>query len=295
VFAVFFYSHILKRPLSIMASMRRALLAISALIPRSIAESCWQGVPCSGPTEAAFPGEWDSNIFAPSSRTVSPSQVIDLGTAQVLSPYPGASSIKGNASALVFDFGKEVGGIATVEYTTSGGAGQLGLAFTEAKNWIGLASDSSNGQFSRGYGDQACDDGAIYDYFTTDGKHTYTMPLMRLRGGFRYMTLFLLTNNTAGSMNIDSVSLAISFSPTWSNLHAYQGYFHSNDDLLNKIWYSGAYTLQTDLVATNEGRQFPFLTSEWANNATLANGTIVIVDGAKRVRDERPAIPPTKG
>lgn len=277
-----------------MASMRRALVAISALIPLSIAESCWQGVPCSGPTEAAFPGEWDSNIFAPSSRTVSPSQVIDLGTAQVLSPYPGASSIKGNASALVFDFGKEVGGIATVEYTTSGGAGQLGLAFTEAKNWIGLASDSSNGQFSRGYGDQACDDGAIYDYFTTDGKHTYTMPLMRLRGGFRYMTLFLLTNNTAGSMNIDSVSLAISFSPTWSNLHAYQGYFHSNDDLLNKIWYSGAYTLQTDLVATNEGRQFPFLTSEWANNATLANGTIVIVDGAKRVRDERPAIPPNE-
>lgn len=37
-------------------------------------------------------------------------------------------------------------------------------------------------------------------------------------------------------------------------------------------------------VPVHTGRQVPFLNSSWANNATLSNGTTVIVDGAKRDR-----------
>ena len=80
------------------------------------------------------------------------------------------------------------------------------------------------------------------------------------------------------------MKLEIGFQPTWSNLRAYQGYFHSNDEELNKIWYSGAYTLQTNAVPINTGRQIPALKVGWANNGTLSNGTTVIVDGAKRDR-----------
>lgn len=109
------------------------------------------------------------------------------------------------------------------------------------------------------------------------------MPDLKLRGGFRYLTLFLVTNGTT-TMKISDVNLEISFQPTWSNLRAYQGYFHSDDDTLNKIWYSGAYTLQTNAVPTNTGRQVPFVVTGWANNGTLGPGDTIIVDGAKRDR-----------
>ena len=60
----------------------------------------------------------------------------------------------GNGSALVFDFGVEVGGIVSLAYSASG-AGALGLAFTEASTWIGEWPDSSNEGFKG-------PDGAIY-------------------------------------------------------------------------------------------------------------------------------------
>jgi hypothetical protein len=109
------------------------------------------------------------------------------------------------------------------------------------------------------------------------------MPDIRLRGGFRYMSVFLVTNSST-RVSITNISLEIGFQPTWSNLQAYQGYFHSNDELLNRIWYSGAYTLQINAVPVNTGRQVPFLSHGWANNGTLGPGDTIIVDGAKRDR-----------
>ena len=80
------------------------------------------------------------------------------------------------------------------------------------------------------------------------------------------------------------ISLEMGFQPSWSNLQAYQGYFHSNDELLNRIWYSGAYTLQTGAVPVNTGRQVPFLSFGWANNGTLGPGNTIVVDEVKRDR-----------
>jgi hypothetical protein len=258
------------------------LLALTAL---ASAEKCWRDTECSTITEPAFPGPWDENIFAPDTRKVSPVNVLSLDDGSIISAYPGRNSITGNASALVFDFGVEVGGILSVSYSTIGAPGSLGLAFTEAKDYIGLQSDSSNGKFALGTGDFACGDGALYSDFPAAGNHSYTMPDEKMRGGFRYLTLFLLTGaNGNTTLNINNVSLEISFQPTWSNLRAYQGYFHCNDEDLNKIWYSGAYTIQTNAVPVNTGRQVPTLSSGWANNGSLANGSTTIVDGAKRDR-----------
>lgn len=246
-----------------------------------LGQSCWRDTTCDGPTEAAFPGVWDDNIYAPSSRTVQPKSILSLANASEISSYPGPATLAGNASALVFDFGLEVGGIIHLSYSTSGsGTGTLGLAFSEAKNWIGLYSDSSNGLFQRG-------DGAIYDApFAGAGIHSYVVPDEKLRGGFRYLTVLLLTNSTSSgpSINVGEIELEIAFQPTWSNLRAYNGYFHCNDEELNRIWYAGAYTLQTNAVPVNTGRAWPALSYGWANNGSLANGSTVIVDGAKRDR-----------
>jgi hypothetical protein len=221
------------------------------------AASCWKNTPCSPITETAFPGPCESNIYAPSSRTVRP-------------------------RSLVLDFGIEVGGLVSLEYAVSGtrggGGGSVGLAFTEAKDWIGRrSSDSSNGRFRS-------PDGAVYSTFSGLGPVVYTMPDAQLRGGFRYLTLFLTLEGGTATVNLSDVSLAIGFQPTWRNLRAYQGYFHSNDEQLNRIWYSGAYTLQTNAVPPDTGRWVPMLSAGWANNGTLGPGDTILVDGAKRDR-----------
>ncbi|PSK56698.1 hypothetical protein B9Z65_6322 [Elsinoe australis] len=201
---------------------------------------------------------------------------MSLETGKDISAWPGENNIQGNASALVFDFGIEVGGILTVTYTATG-EGAMGMAFTEGKNWIGLYSDSSNGKFQAG-------DGALYQNFSSAGQYTYQMPDKLMRGGFRYLTLFLLTTDSSASISFDDISLEISFEPTWSNLRAYQGYFHSSDELLNRIWYAGAYTLQTNNAPPNTGRWVPTLAKGWANNGTMGPGETIIMDGAKRDR-----------
>lgn len=244
-------------------------------LPFSQAQTCWRNTSCSGPTDTAFSGVWDKNIYAPSSRTVRPSSTLsELKTdAYTSSAHPATATLHGNGSLVVFDFGKEVGGIIRLNYTSTG-SGALGLAFTEGKNWIGEWSDSSNSLWH---------DGALYANFSSAGDHSYVMPDQYLRGGFRYLTVFLVTNNSA-VVSLKDVSVELDFQPTWSNLRAYQGYFHCSDGLLNRIWYSGAYTLQSNQVPVNTGRITSGLTSGWLNNGTLGPGDTIIVDGAKRDR-----------
>ena len=215
-------------------------------------------------------------MFSPRSRTVAPVRVLD-GQNRVLSGYQhGHSQLRGNGSLLVFDFGQEIGGIVTVDYRAHG-IGSMGLAFTEARNFTGFNSDESNGG-SR-------PDGTLYENIESRGwtRDSYTMPLEKLRGGFRYLTLFSLTNSSI-DIDIGKIELDLSFQPTWENLRAYGGYFDSNDELLNRIWYACAYTCQLNTIPPDTARIWGPPPSGWFNNATLGNGSSVIVDGAKRDR-----------
>ncbi|KAG5637071.1 hypothetical protein H0H81_005838 [Sphagnurus paluster] len=79
--------------------------------------------------------------------------------------------------------------------------------------------------------------------------------------------------------------------PHVADLRAYSGYFYASDpvfhdaDFLTKIWYAGAYTVQTNTVPLNTGRKVPFSPAgTWANNANLGVAGPIIVDGAKRDR-----------
>ncbi|KAI0169342.1 glycoside hydrolase family 78 protein [Hypoxylon sp. FL1284] len=240
-----------------------------------VAQTCWRDTPCTGAGKAAFPGEWESNMLSPSSRIVKPKSVSDLETGK--SSKLGSASLTDAQSGIYYDFGLEVGGVATIHFSVSSteGKGALGIAFTEAKDWIGPVSDSSSGVFER-------KDDALYANFSSTGDVTYVMPDEQLRGGFRYMTLFLVGDSS--SVTVNNVSLELSFQPTWSNLRAYQGYFHSSDDLLNKIWYSGAYTIQTNALHPSTGRAWPAPDTQWLNNGDIGTGNTINTDGAKRDR-----------
>lgn len=217
--------------------MLRRLLSLVAFVllsPRCHGHSCWRNSTCDGPLEPSFNGPWESYIFAPSSRWVEPRNAFSLTDMTPL-PKPEQITLTGNGSLLVLDFGIEVGGIVHLDWKANE-TGSLGLAFSEGKNWIGEWSDNSHAGPS---------DGAIYAPLDR-GSGSYVMPDVVLRGGFRYLSLFLIGN---GTVTVSNLILEISFQPTWSNLRAYHGYFYSDDDLLNKIWYSGAYTLQTATTA----------------------------------------------
>ncbi|KAK0109311.1 hypothetical protein ONS96_003130 [Cadophora gregata f. sp. sojae] len=236
--------------------------------------SCWRDTPCDARTTASFAGPWDAYNYSPSSRTVSPISIFTEDFT-LLSFYPTIANLSSNV--LIYDFGKEVGGIVTVQYKAVG-SGELGLAFSEARNWTGRASDGSNGR----YVPRA--DGALFTPISTTTNGTYTMPDASMRGGFRYLSIFTQTDHMI-SIEVTKVSLELSFQPTWSNLRAYSGYFHSSDDLLNRIWYAGAYTLQTNAIPPNTGRVYPLIGQGWRNDAWLGTkGHSILVDGSKRDR-----------
>jgi hypothetical protein len=96
---------------------------------------------------------------------------------------------------------------------------------------------------------------------------------------------------------------AVTFSAIWVNCtafpsqpngRAYTGYFDSSSSLLNRIWYSGAWTLQLSTLKPDEGgslidfnRNFDHNNAPqgaWYSNYTVASGSAVTTDGAKRDR-----------
>jgi len=212
----------------------------------------------------------DDYNLPPSSRTVAPVGVLRTqGAVTVSGP---TTTLNGKGSYVVLDFGKEVGGIPSLQFgTASDSAQSVFLAFSESLLYTGPQSDRSDG----GHGQ----DGNLIAAVTAQG--TYTVPAEKLRGGFRYLTVGL---QTRGSVELTSVTLYFTPAPALSDLRAYSGSFRSNDDLLNRIWYAGAYTVQMNTIDPLQGRIWPPPASNWFNNGVSGSGTTILVDGAKRDR-----------
>ncbi len=213
--------------------------------------------------------------YSPTSRIMAPTS-IHTYTGQVSNPgnvlSHNVTRLTGTGSTLTLDFGQEVGGLVTLSFgATSDAAQQIGLAFSESSLNVGTTSDASSG---------GNPDGALTTTATANGS--YTMPTARLRGGFRYLTVFM---NTGGWVELNGVSLNFTAAPGKTNPSSYANYFTSNDPLLNKIWLAGAYTVQLDTIAPNQGRAWPPPVSLWDNSATVSSvGTSVLTDAAKRDR-----------
>ena len=248
---------------------------VEAASPASSTSATSASATSATSAEQAAQQQCSSDNYAPSSRTVTPVRVTQTtgtvtGSTAVLRGR--STTLTGTGSSITLDFGKEVGGLVTLHFNGANTSGQqLGLAFTESSQYIGPNSDSSNG----GSGS----DGAIYA--SVAPNTSWTMPDASLRGGFRYLTLFA---NSAGPISLDKVSLAISFAPDMTNLRDYDNYFCSSDQLLNRIWYAGAYTVETDTIAPDTGRVWGPPSTGWDNSGTVGVGSEVLVDGAKRDR-----------
>jgi hypothetical protein len=216
--------------------------------------------------------------LAPFSRTIEPVSIYAThgAVANPTSVLTGKETLlSGMGSYIVVDFSREIGGIVTLNFTTASSNNEsVGLAFSESSDFVGTNSDSSNGG-------PINTDGAIYASVMTTEPSSYTMPTKKVRGGFRYLTIFM---NSNGSVGLGGISVAFSAVPLMAHPNAYPNYFYCNDDLINKIWYAGAYTVQTDIIVPTQGRVWGPPTSGWDNGATISGGASVLTDGAKRDR-----------
>ncbi len=234
----------------------------------------------STPTDAPPPAApaakpWQAYNFSPPTRTVKPVSIY-TSKGDVTSPDAvlagHASRINGAGSAITLDFGKDVSGIVSLHFAASDGAQRVGLAFSESSMYVGNTSDSSTG------GPRNTDGSLLVD---VDGETSYTMPNAYLRGGFRYLTVYL---DSAGSVDLDAVSLHFTPAPLMKTPDDYANYFYSSDPLLNRIWYAGAYTMQLNTIDPKAGRIWEAPASLWNNTGVVGVGDSIVVDGAKRDR-----------
>lgn len=170
---------------------------------------------------------------------------------------------------LTFDFGIETAGVPVLKYSTSGNGFGM-MSFTESSKFIGVNSDSSNG------GNNLTDGFLKFDL---NENGYYEVPAEKMRGGFRYVSI-----TTDTDLIVEDFYIKYTPAPNLKLPADYKNYFYSSDRLLNRIWYSGAYTTQTNIIDPCQGRVWPAPKNGWDNSACVSGGRSVLVDGAKRDR-----------
>ncbi|KAF2021681.1 glycoside hydrolase family 78 protein [Aaosphaeria arxii CBS 175.79] len=227
-------------------------------------------------------------ILMPDSRKLLPQSVYattgtTVGAASILDNLNSSQSapqlILSANSSVTYDYGKNIAGIVSVQVSrVSNPQQRIGLTFSESNMYVSPDHSDSTG--------------LVLDnvtYLDTPGPGTFTLPPWLRRGGFRYLTI---TNEGVDEVQLSQVSTEFTSMPDYreDQLQAYTGWFNCNDELLNKIWYAGAYTNNLCTVDPKYGDSaqsapppgLPFTVGDYFYNLTIANGTSVLVDGAKR-------------
>lgn len=214
-------------------------------------------------------------ILAPSSRRILPTVVHQVNgsvnNAIALISNSGSASFNG-LSAVTYDFGKNIAGIISFNVTQVTGSSEfLGISFTESSLWI-----------SREGCDATADSGIDAAlWFSITGSGSYIASKEHQRGGFRYLNVI---HNTSGTVDVAGLAVDFTSMPHWAEdqLQSYTGYFHCEDDQLNRIWYAGAYTDQLCTIDPTAGDALVHLTDvnttsnittplSWYNNYTVAS------------------------
>ncbi|KAL2837609.1 alpha-L-rhamnosidase A precursor [Aspergillus pseudodeflectus] len=246
---------------------------------------CLAGALACCPVASAIP--YQGYILAPESRILHPVSVKSLigpvrNADALLDGGRGTASLYGRSS-VTCDFGKNIGGLVSID--VAGLVGELadpkvGITFSESSQFI--STESSDGQSDGGRGEKVF-------LNVTEPKGRYTLPKDRIRGGFRYLTLSADLEHEDDGIQLSAVT--VYFTPVpHRDPRDYTGYFHSDDELLNRIWYAGSYTVQLNTIdpttgESNFGGRTAQGTYTWSLNTTVCESDAAcLVDGAKRDR-----------
>ena len=169
-------------------------------------------------------------ILAPPSRTLRPVAVytqhgpLTAETALLQGHSPSADlplELDAFNSSVTYDFGKNIGGLVNMEVTSRNGS--VGVTFTESSLWVSSATcDASN---------FIGVDAPLVFNVTSPGL--YEAPLEKERGAFRYLTI---VNLGTEKLSIKDLWVHFTAMPHWPDdaLQNYTGWFHSNDEKLNR-------------------------------------------------------------
>ncbi|KAI4161070.1 MAG: hypothetical protein LQ342_005233 [Letrouitia transgressa] len=235
----------------------------------------------------------------------------------------GTSTQLGSGGLISLEFSENIAGRVCFDIQSfSSSQSYLALAYSESPNFVGRLPDATtdrqerdlplylgiNGtgtncvgpDFVRGafkyltvYIPEADSD---HDGFWSDEKPSGQVPLVdHFQGhGSKQKHLGLHKEHETLSVSITSVWVNCTAFPSNPNPRAYTGYFDSSSTVLNRIWYAGAYTLQITTIDPREGsalidynRRLDNNESppgSWYSNFTIANGSAITTDGAKRDR-----------
>ncbi|EIW64903.1 bacterial alpha-L-rhamnosidase domain protein [Trametes versicolor FP-101664 SS1] len=231
---------------------------------------------------AAIP--YQQYILAPSSRTVRPVSIfrqhgsLSSPTALLDAKHSGNGLVlDAFNSSVTYDFGKNIGGWVNLDLSSA--SGSIGVTFSESSLWVSSEACDATA-------DAGLDAPLVFNI--TQAGH-YEAPSDKERGAFRYLTVVNL-----GTDKITLKDLWVHFTamPHWDDdaLRNYSGWFHSNDEQINRIWYAGAYTNQLVTIDPTRGDSLQSLgnvtdtTVNWALNTTITGGLSTLTDGAKRDR-----------
>jgi hypothetical protein len=197
----------------------------------------------------ATAAKYEEYILAPRSRTLYPANVHGFngsitGTDSLIGSAGGEAVFDG-ISAVTYDFGKNIAGLVSLQIGDVDEDQFIGLTYTESSLWISnISCDATeDAGMDEPYWFQPSDGGS----YSTDEDH--------VRGGFRYLTL---VHNTTGSITVEKISVEFTAMPHYvdDQIANYTGYFHCDDELLNRIWYAGAYTNQLCTVCYEQFTSF---------------------------------------
>ncbi|GAB7354936.1 hypothetical protein MBLNU459_g5557t1 [Dothideomycetes sp. NU459] len=190
----------------------------------------------------------------------------------------GSTTFQG-PSAVTYDYRKNIGGLVSFVVSETSDSNQfIGISYTESSLWI--TSDGSDATQNVGIDETL--------WFQIAGPGKYSVQPLHDRGGFRYLNIY---HNTTGNVTLSDLATYYTAMPHFADdaIGNYTGYFHSNNEKLNRVWYAAAYTDQLCTIPSTSGNSLVDLTASdenvptyWWSNSTLTNGTSALVDGAKR-------------
>lgn len=187
--------------------------------------------------------QYSEYILAPSQRDLSPVSVHRAnGTVSnsegVTTSGSGDTTLQG-VSAVTYDYGKNIGGLVSfIVSSTSSDDQFIGISYSESSLWI--SPDGSD----------ATQNVAIDEtlWFEITGPGNYSVQPLHDRGGFRYLNVY---HNTTGNVSLSQLQTYFTAMPHYpdDSIGNYTGYFHSNDDKINRVWYAGE-SLQAQVFGT---------------------------------------------
>jgi alpha-L-rhamnosidase len=235
------FLHALRRPrrrlIAASAGLVAGLLACPGVAPAASAAS-------SGTPWPASPN-WQAYDETPASAQVCPTAVHSTsgtvsGASTLLCGGSADATLTyvsgGTAPTIVYDYGKEVGGVPYFYVSSESGSPTLRAGYSESSLSISPTGDGSS-PWAEG-------DPQRYDDYTVTGAGTITNQYVQ--GGERYEEITLTTPGT-----VTLSGIGVNYIADRTAAGGLAGYFDSSSSELNQIWYDSEYTDQLDSVPAN--------------------------------------------